>query len=161
VRETREKLRRVQALLRREIPDGDPAAIFDQALTLLLDKVEKAKLGKADRPRKAIRSETDKVAREGGRPSRHIPREVKRAVWPHDGGRCALVAPGGHRCVERTFLEYHHVQTHADGGPATVANISLRCWRHNQYEAELIFGPYGASVVGEAHTLSGEGFVRI
>ena len=30
--ETHEKLRRLQALLRREIPDGDPAAIFDRAL---------------------------------------------------------------------------------------------------------------------------------
>jgi hypothetical protein len=24
-------------------------------------------------------------------------------------------------------------------GPATVENISLRCRRHNQYEAELVF----------------------
>jgi hypothetical protein len=30
-----------------------------------------------------------------------------------------------------------------------VANISLRCRRHNQYEAELIFGPYDASIVRE------------
>jgi hypothetical protein len=37
--ETHEKLRRVQALLRREIPDGDPAAIFERALTLLLETV--------------------------------------------------------------------------------------------------------------------------
>jgi hypothetical protein len=27
--------------------------------------------------------------------------------------------------------------------PATVENISLRCRRHNQYEAELVFGPAG------------------
>jgi len=26
------------------------------------------------------------------------------------------------------------------GGPATVENISLRCRRHNQYEAEQVFG---------------------
>jgi hypothetical protein len=49
--ETHEKLRRVQALLRREIPDGDPAAIFDRALALLLEKVEKTKLGAAAKPR--------------------------------------------------------------------------------------------------------------
>ena len=49
--ETHEKLRQLQALLRREIPDGDPGAIFDRALTLLLDKVEKTKLGAADKPR--------------------------------------------------------------------------------------------------------------
>jgi hypothetical protein len=40
-----------------------------------------------------------------------------------------------------TFLEFHHVGAHAHGGPATVENISLRCRRHNQYEAELVFGP--------------------
>jgi hypothetical protein len=43
--ESDEKLRRLQALLRREVPDGDPAAIFDRALTLLLETVEKRKLG--------------------------------------------------------------------------------------------------------------------
>ncbi|PYQ44556.1 MAG: hypothetical protein DMF77_06970, partial [Acidobacteria bacterium] len=32
-KESHEKLRRVQALLRREIPNGDPGAIFDRALT--------------------------------------------------------------------------------------------------------------------------------
>ncbi|PYQ38208.1 MAG: hypothetical protein DMF77_24680 [Acidobacteria bacterium] len=30
---------------------------------------------------------------------------------------------------------------YALGGLATVENISLRCRRHNQYEAELVFGP--------------------
>jgi hypothetical protein len=148
--DTREKLRRVQALLRREIPDGDPAAIFDRALTLLLDKVEKAKLGKVGTPRPPIRSETDRHVRQRAHRSRHIPRAVKRAVWERDGGQCAFVAADGKRCPERTFLEYHHVQTYADGGPATVANISLRCWRHNQYEAELIFGHPGASIAREA-----------
>jgi hypothetical protein len=26
------------------------------------------------------------------------------------------------------------------------ARISLRCWRHNQYEAELVFGPHRPSI---------------
>jgi hypothetical protein len=137
--ETHEKLRRVQALLRREIPDGDPGKIFDRALTLLLEKVEKAKLAAAVRPRPCppIRPETDNSAR-----SRNVPRAVKRVAWKGDGGQCAFVSPTGRRCSERTFLDFHHVRPHAKGGPATVANISLRCWRHNQYEAALIFGPH-------------------
>jgi hypothetical protein len=137
--ETHEKLRRVQALLRREIPDGDPGAIFDRALTLLLDRVEKTKLGAAARPRPhpPIRPKTDNSAR-----SRDLPRAVKRASWRRDGGQCAFVSPTGLRCSERTFLEFHHVQPYAKRGPATIENISLRCWRHNQYEAELIFGPH-------------------
>jgi hypothetical protein len=127
--ETHDKLRRVQALLRREIPDGDPGAIFDRALTLLLEKVERAKLGAAARPRSnpSIRPETDRKSREEARPSRDVPREVKRVVWRRDGGRCAFVAPEGQRCTERTFLEFHHVQPYAKQGPATVENIALRC----------------------------------
>src|SRR6185503_19957946 len=71
VQDTHEKLRRVQALLRREIPDGDPGKIFDRALTLLLEKVEKTKLGAAarPRPRPPIRPGTDKTVR-----SRDVPR---------------------------------------------------------------------------------------
>src|SRR5687767_1332503 len=77
--ETHRKLRRVQILLRREIPDGDPGAIFDRALAVLLENVENRKLGGTAKPRRgrSIRPETDNPA---ARPSRHIPNEVKRAV---------------------------------------------------------------------------------
>jgi hypothetical protein len=144
--ETHEKLRRVQTLLRREIPDGDPGAIFERALALLLERVEKTKLAVVAKlqPRRSIRPETDKLHKRTP-PSRYIPREVKRAAWQRDGGQCAFVAPAGQRCRERTFLEFHHVRPFAQSGPATVANISLRCRRHNQYEADLIFGRHRAS----------------
>jgi hypothetical protein len=72
-------------------------------------------------------------------------------VGRRDGGQCAFVSGDGHRCTERTFLEFHHILPYAKGGPATVENISLRCRRHNQYEAELVFGPHGTPVVREAH----------
>jgi len=142
--QTHDKLRRVQALLRREIPYGDPAAIFDRSLTLLLETVEKTKLGAAKRPlpRMPIRPGTDRSVRKPGARSRDVPRAVKRTVWRRDAGQCAYMAPSGMRCTERAFLEFHHVQPHAKQGPATVANISLRCWRHNHYEGELIFGAY-------------------
>jgi hypothetical protein len=64
------------------------------------------------------------------------------------------VSKTGGRCTERTFLEYHHIEPYAMQGPPTVANISLRCWRHNQYEAELIFGPHGPSIVRESARVS-------
>jgi hypothetical protein len=149
--ETHEKLRLLQALLRREIPDGDPAAIFDRALTVLLEKVEKTKLAAAVKPgpSRPIRPGTDRAVRTPGLGSRHIPREVQRAVWKRDAGQCAFVATTGRRCTESAFLEFHHVQAYAKRGPATVENISLRCWRHNQYEAELVFGPHGPSIVCE------------
>jgi hypothetical protein len=142
-KESHHKLRCVQALLRREIPDGDPGAIYDRALTLLLEKVEKAKLGAAAKPR-------PRPIRPGADRQRDVPSHVQRAVSQRDGGQCAFVSKGGHRCTERTFLEFHHIRPYALGGLATVENISLRCRRHNQYEAELVFGPHGTSVVREA-----------
>jgi hypothetical protein len=74
--ETRDRLRRVQALLGREIPGGDPGAIFDRALKLLEAQLEKTKLAAVTRPqpKPSIRRATDKPV------SRHIPHEVKRAV---------------------------------------------------------------------------------
>jgi hypothetical protein len=97
--DTHDKLRRVQALLRRDIPSGDPGAIFDRALTLLLAKVENTKLGKTDRPRpkRSIRRETDNDIRTPSARSRDIPRAVRRAVWKRDGGQCAFVSPDGRR----------------------------------------------------------------
>ena len=143
-KETHDKLRRLQDLLRREIPNGDPAAIFDRAVALLLEKVERQKLGAAARPRcsPSIRPGTDKEASRINPESRDIPRHVKRGSSQRDEGQCGFVAPNGQRCRERTFLEFHHVVPYARGGPATVDNISLRCRRHNQYEAELVFGPH-------------------
>ena len=140
-KETHDKLRRLQELLRREIPDGDPGAIFDRAVTLLLQRVESQKLGAATRPRKArlIRPETDGPDGRNGE-SRGIPAHVRREVSKRDGGQCAFVGPGGHRCPERTFLEFHHIIPYALGGRATIDNIALRCRRHNQYEAEVVFG---------------------
>jgi hypothetical protein len=49
--ETHRKLRRAQDLLRHVIPNGDPAQIFDRALTLLVAELEKKKLAAATRRR--------------------------------------------------------------------------------------------------------------
>jgi hypothetical protein len=119
----------VQDLLRHSMPNGDLAAIFDRALTLLLDDLERAKLAATSRPR----------ASRGTAGSRHIPSAVKRAVWVRDGGRCAFVGTQG-RCAETGMLEYHHVLPYAEGGRADIEGIELRCRAHNQYEAALWFG---------------------
>jgi hypothetical protein len=146
--ETHRKLRRVQTLLRREIPDGDPGAIFDRALGVLLEKVEKRKLGATAKPRRgrSIRPGTDDPV---ARPSRHIPSEVKRGVSKRDADQCAFVSPEGRRCTQRAFLEFHHIQPFALQGAATVENISLRCRVHNAYEAEAVFGRYEPPAVRE------------
>jgi hypothetical protein len=136
---THDKLRQVQELLRREIPDGDPGAIFDRALTLLLEDIARKKLAVTSQPRNAKPGAREPASSTGTR-SRHIPARVKRDVWLRDRGRCAFVAPSGRRCGERAFLEFHHREPHAIGGEATTANISLRCRRHNAHEAGLVFG---------------------
>jgi hypothetical protein len=127
---THDRLRRLQDLLRREIPDGNVAEIFERALVVLLAETERQKLAATARPRARRPLDPD---------SRHIPAEVKRAVWERDAGQCAFLAPNGRRCGERAFLEFHHCQPWASGGQSSVENISLRCRSHNVWEAELYF----------------------
>jgi hypothetical protein len=130
-REMHDRLRRAQDLLRHTIPDGDVAAVFDRALTLLVQDLERRKLATARRPRpsKSLTSE-----------SRYIPAAVKRIVWARDAGQCTFVGTGG-RCAERGFLEFHHVVPFAAGGETSAGNLTLRCRAHNQFEAEQFFGP--------------------
>jgi hypothetical protein len=129
---TVEKLRLAQEMLRHAIPSGDEAEIVDRALTLLLDDLARKKFAKTESPRPSP----------GTAPgSRHIPAEVKRAVWLRDLGRCTFVGDSGRRCISRAFLEFHHEVPYAAGGEATVENIRLACRAHNALESDLFFGP--------------------
>ena len=128
--ETFAKLRQAQDLLRHTVPNGDPAEIFDRALTLLLEHAKRSKLAVTSRPRAHAAPATR---------SRHIPAAVRREVWARDGGTCAFVGAHG-RCKETGFLEFHHVEPYATGGDTTSRNIQLRCRAHNAYESELFFG---------------------
>jgi 5-methylcytosine-specific restriction endonuclease McrA len=143
-RETHDKLREAQNLLRHRIPDGDIAAIFDRALTALLAELRKARHAAVSRPRTASASTT----------GRYVPAGVKRAVWERDKGQCAFVGAQG-RCAERGFLEYHHRVPYADGGATTCDNLELRCHAHNAYEAELWCGTLEEDLVREV----GAGFL--
>jgi HNH endonuclease len=146
-RDTYDKLRQVQDLLRHTIPSGDPAAIFDRALTLLLAQVSKTKLAATSRPRPG------REARPG---SRHIPAAVKREVWRRDGGRCAFRGEKG-RCSETGFLEFHHVVPYAEGGATTCENLEIRCRTHNVYEAEQYLAPAQPFLVRETRAAYGRG----
>jgi hypothetical protein len=135
---TRDRLKVAQDLLRHAIPSGDVAAIFDRALSELIEAHSRRKMAVVRRPAKARSVTAD--AHSAVDDSRHVAAEVKRLVWVRDGGRCAFVGASGHRCSERAFLEYHHVVPYAVGGQAAIANIQLRCRAHNGYEADLFFG---------------------
>ena len=73
--------------------------------------------------------------------SLHAIRRERSRGWSGPAIAAAYVAPDGRRCTETTFIEFHHLKAYAHQGPPTIDNIALRCWRHNQYEAELLFGP--------------------
>jgi len=127
---TLEKLRLAKDMLRHAIPSGDDAAVLDRAFTALLADLARTKFAATESPRPS------RAATPG---SRHIPAEVRRAVWLRDLGRCAFVGTDGRRCNERAFVEFHHLRPYAAGGEADAENIQLRCRRHNDYEARAYF----------------------
>jgi len=63
--------------------------------------------------------------------SRHIPDEVRRAVWDRDGGRCV-------RCGATQYLEFDHLIPHAKGGANTVNNVQLLCRGCNSHKSDRI-----------------------
>lgn len=138
-RDTHDRLRRAQALLRHAVPSGDAAEIIGRALRLLVEDLERRKAAQVTRPR---------AVQDSGGTSRQIPAAVRREVWKRDGARCAFAGAYG-RCRETGFLEFHHVQPFAAGGKATVENIELRCRAHNAFEASLFFDSGRADVVRE------------
>ena len=129
-RETYDKFRHAQALLRHAVPSGDAAEIFHRAVSLLVERLERQRC-----PRRRVRAAQPRR----GALAPH-PGCVRRAVWRRDGGRCAFLGARG-RCGETAFLEFHHVEPDAAGGPATTENIELRCRAHNAYQARLFFTP--------------------
>lgn len=132
-RGTRGKLLRAQALLGHSIPSGDVAQVLDRALDVLVTQLEKRKFAATERPRsRPVVGKSTRV--------RHVPAQVRRAVWERDGGRCSFVGTGGKRCEARRLLEFDHVEPVARGGRATIDGMRLRCRAHNQLEAERAFG---------------------
>ena len=130
----RDKLERLTALLRSEVPDGDLAAVIDRAVTDKLERLEARRFGKTAAPRVTL-AETDTSGA-----SRHIPSSVRRAVHERDGGRCHFVDEQGRRCSERHRLEFHHRRPFAMGGDHSPENIGLLCPQHNRFFAEHDYG---------------------
>jgi hypothetical protein len=130
-RATQAKLRLAQDLLRHANPTGDPAEVFDRALTLLIEDLKRKRFAATKKPRRS----------RGVAPgSRGVPADVRRHAADKDDERCGFVGSDGHRCGERAFVQFHHVEAFANGGRPTMGNIELRCAVHNRYEAELCFG---------------------
>lgn len=118
------------ALVSHIVPDGDLAQVLDDALRIAMQHRNRRKLGAATKSR-ATRVSTN---------PRHIPANVRRAVYERDGGRCTFIADDGHRCEARHHLHFDHIEPLARGGTSTADNIRLHCRAHNQFQAERTFG---------------------
>jgi 5-methylcytosine-specific restriction endonuclease McrA len=130
-RATRDKLEHARNLLAHRMPGADASQVIDRALDALIAQLERRKFAATARPRRRSAQRDD---------SRHVPAQIRRAVWARDGGRCTFVSEAGRRCGARQRLEFDHAEPLARGGRATVANIRLRCRAHNQFAAELAYG---------------------
>jgi hypothetical protein len=128
--EIRDKLRRAANLMSHRNPSGDMAEVLDAALTALLAKLEKERLAKTDRPRKA-----SPPADPGT-----VTRAARRETFERDGERCAFVDTEGNRCPSLAFLEMEHRDPRARGGRGTSDNTSVYCRSHNRLAAEEAFG---------------------
>jgi 5-methylcytosine-specific restriction endonuclease McrA len=113
-----------------EIPSGEMALVYKDALRIAVAERTKRKFAATDRPRHSRGSSNPRL----------VPANVKRAVSERDERRCTFVSETGKRCDERGFLEYDHVEPIARGGKSTVENVRLRCRAHNQFEAERAYG---------------------
>ncbi len=152
--EFHQKLERLRALMDSHLPDGDLAAIIEQAVSEKLERLEARRFARTKAPRKG----PAKTKTEETRPSppsrlipaetqldpssssRHIPAAVRRAVYQRDGGRCRYVDDQGRRCQERDRLEFHHRRPFGVGGDHCVASVGLVCRAHNAYLAECDYG---------------------
>jgi hypothetical protein len=161
----KDKLERLQALLRSEVPDGDLGAVIERAVTENLERLEARRFAKTRaRARRTTAAQSSTAAqthtiaqaataaaskpRSSTLPSpgarghvRHIPAAIRRAVHQRDAGRCSYVDETGRRCPERYRLEYHHVHPFGMGGGHSPENLRLMCRTHNFYLAEHDYGP--------------------
>jgi hypothetical protein len=92
----RDKLRYLQELLSHEMAPSDVAGAVERAFDLAIAVLEKRKFAATARPRRAPRPTESR---------RHVPAQVKRAVWERDQGRCTFTSESGRRCTARTRLE--------------------------------------------------------
>lgn len=125
--ETVSKIQRLRELLWHIYPEGR----LEDVIGACLDDSLRKRAPEEKAPRKPAKT---------AKPSRRIPAAVKREVFARDGGCCSFVGPDGHRCEERSGLEYDHIVPVAAGGKSVASNLRLLCVGHNQLLARQQFG---------------------
>ncbi len=109
------------------IPDAPEAAFRlriaeDSAAKIIGELVARGFLVETDyaEPAEQDATPSQRVAKSNGYGSRHIPDEVKRAVWERDGGHCC-------NCGSDEKLEYDHKHPVSKGGSSDEGNVQLLC----------------------------------
>lgn len=128
--ELHDKLVRARDLMMHRHPSGDLAGLLEQAVDLLLAKIEKQRHAATDRPRTTP----------GTAKARGISAATRREVYKRDEFRCTFVSTSGHRCQATGYLELDHIQPRARGGGNGPENLRVRCHAHNQMGARDDFG---------------------
>ena len=128
--ELRDKLERLTALLRSEIPDGSLAAVVERAVSGELERLEARRFGRTRSPRRAP---TDAKPSSS---SRQIPSAVRRAVADRDQDRCRFIDEQGRRCTERHQLQFHHRHPFGMGGQDRAIDEAERPTRTSSALAE-------------------------
>jgi hypothetical protein len=130
----KEKLERLQGLIRSANRDAGLAAVIEAAVEEKLQRLLARRFGRSARPR------TTTAEGGTGPNSRHVPAAVRRAVFIRDHGRCGFVGADGRRCSAIDDVEFHHHHPYGMGGSHALTNIGLRCSTHNGYLAEIDYG---------------------
>ncbi len=125
----RDKLERAKNLISHTNPNMDLAVVVERAIDLLLAELEKKKLAKTKRPRRARKSQPGAISR-----------ATRRKVYERDGDRCSYVSEDGRRCEAKAFLELDHVKPRARRGSGESGNVRVLCRAHNRMFAERAFG---------------------
>src|SRR6266513_50823 len=126
-------LEKTRAALSHSHPNASREELFAECMKDTLAAHAKRVRGETSRPREPAMPPMEK-------PSRYVPRPVRRAVFERAGARCTFVAEDGTRCAATHRLELHHVIPHALGGLPTVENLKLTCNRHNGLLARRDYG---------------------
>ena len=133
-------------LLGVENPLQNMAEILERAVDISLEKKDpKRKLERRlERKRKETasieKSRPDEISADEKAKSRYIPSEVRERVYQRAGFHCTFRGFDGTRCSSRTGLEIEHQRPFAIYQSHDERFLRVLCCRHNEFEAECVYG---------------------
>ncbi|UCH84259.1 MAG: HNH endonuclease, partial [Candidatus Latescibacterota bacterium] len=72
--------------------------------------------------------------------SRRVPAKTRDAIHERDNGRCTYIGTNGKRCRSTHRLHVDHIVPFARGGTNAKSNLRLLCAKHNNLEANRVYG---------------------